>query len=151
MNEESLFAAALNKPTAAERRAFLDEACAGDVRLRQRLEQLLSADEHARGILDHGEDAATLLGAYRPDPPLAARHIFSGRFRLRQKLGEGSMGEVWLADQAEPVQRQVALKVIRLGLCSDRLLARFGQEQQALALMDHPNIAKVLDAGVAGG
>ena len=57
------------------------------------------------------------------------------------------MGEVWLADQAEPVQRRVALKVIQLGLCSDRLLARFGQEQQALALMDHSNIAKVLDAG----
>jgi serine/threonine protein kinase/WD40 repeat protein len=151
MNEESLFAAALNKPTADERRAYLDEACAGDVRLRQRLEQLLAADEHSRGILDRGEDAATLLGAHRPEPPLAARQVFSGRFRLRQKLGEGSMGEVWLADQAEPMQRQVALKVIRLGLCSDRLLARFGQEQQALALMDHPNIAKVLDAGVAGG
>jgi WD40 repeat protein len=151
MNEESLFAAALDKPIAAERWAFLDEACAGDVRLRQRVEQLLAAHERARGILDLGEDAATILGAYRPEPPLAAEQVFSGRFQLRQKLGEGSMGEVWLADQAEPVRRQVALKVIRRGLCSDRLLARFGQEQQALALMDHSNIAKVLDAGVAGG
>jgi WD40 repeat protein len=151
MNEESLFAAALDKPTAAERQAFLDEACAGDVRLRQRVEKLLAADEHARGILDSGEAAATLLGVYQPEPHLAAGQVFSGRFKLRQKLGEGSMGEVWLADQAEPVQRRVALKVIRLGLCSDRLMARFGQEQQALALMDHSNIAKVHDAGVAGG
>jgi serine/threonine protein kinase/WD40 repeat protein len=151
MNEESLFAAALEKSTAAERRAFLEEACAGDICLRQRMEQLLAADEHARGILDSGEDAATLLGVHRPEPPIAAEQVFSSRFQLRQKLGEGSMGEVWLADQTEPVRRQVALKVIRLGLCSDRLLARFGQERQALALMDHSNIARVLDAGVAGG
>jgi WD40 repeat protein len=150
MDEESLFAAALDKPTVAERRAFLDAACAGDVRLRQRVEQLLAA-EHANGILDRGQSAAALMGACRPESSLAAEQVFAGRFRLRRKLGEGSMGEVWLADQAEPVRRQVALKVIRPGLCSDRLLARFGQERQALALMEHANIAKVLDAGVAGG
>jgi WD40 repeat protein len=149
MNEESLFAAALDIPNAAERRAFLDEACAGDSRLRQRVERLLLADEQARGILDRGQDAATILGAHRPEPALVAEQDFAGRFHLRQKLGEGSMGEVWLADQAEPVRRRVALKVIRFGLSSDRLLARFGQERQALALMDHANIAKVLDAGVA--
>jgi WD40 repeat protein len=151
MDEESLFADALDKPTAAERRAFLDEACAGDLRLRQRVEQLLAADEHARGILDRGQNAAAVMGAFRPEPPLAAEQVFAGRFRLLQKLGEGSMGEVWLADQAEPVRRRVALKVIRPGLCSDRPVARFEAERQALALMDHPNIAKVLDAGVAGG
>jgi eukaryotic-like serine/threonine-protein kinase len=151
MDEESLFSTALDKTTAAERQAFLDQACAGDVRLRQRVETLLAVDEHARGILDRGEDAATILGVFQPEPPLAAEQVFAGRFQLRQLLGEGSMGEVWLADQAEPVRRRVALKVIRLGLCSDHLLARFGQERQALALMDHSNIAKVLDAGVAGG
>ncbi len=151
MNEESLFTAALDKPTQAERRAFLNEACAGDVRLRLRVERLLAADEHARGILDRGQNAAALMGAYRPEPPLAAEQVFAGRFRLRHKLGEGGMGEVWLADQAEPVRRRVALKVIRLDLCSERLLARFGQERQALALMDHVNIAKVFDAGVAEG
>jgi eukaryotic-like serine/threonine-protein kinase len=151
MNEESLFATAVDKPTAAERRAFLDEACAGDVRLRQRVEQLLAADEHARGILDRGQNAAAIMGACRPEPPLSAEQVFAGCFQLRRKLGEGSMGEVWLADQAEPVRRRVALKVIRPGLCSDRLLARFSQERQALALMDHSNIAKVLDAGAAGG
>src|SRR5690242_2623396 len=86
---------------------------------------------------------------YRPEPPLATERVFAGRFLLREKLGEGGMGEVWVADQVEPVRRRVALKVIRAGLCSDPLLARFGQERQALALMDHPNIARVFDAGVA--
>ena len=77
--------------------------------------------------------------------------VFAGRFKLRQKLGEGGMGEVWVADQAAPVQRRVAIKVVRPGLDSERMLARFDQERQALALMDHPNIAKVLDAGEADG
>jgi WD40 repeat protein/tRNA A-37 threonylcarbamoyl transferase component Bud32 len=151
MNEDSLFAAVLDKPTEAERRAFLDAACAGNLRLRQRVEQLLAADRDARGILDRREEAAALLETYRPEPPLAAEQVFAGRFQLRQKLGEGGMGEVWLADQEEPVRRRVALKVIRPGLCSDLLLARFDQERQTLALMDHPNIARVLDAGVAAG
>jgi eukaryotic-like serine/threonine-protein kinase len=151
MNEDSLFAAALSKATENRRRAFLDEACAGDVHMRQRVEHLLAADEAARGILDRQAGAATILGAYRPEPPLAVEQVFAGRFQLVQKLGEGGMGEVWLADQSEPVRRRVALKVIRSGLCSDHLLARFDQERQALALMDHANIAKVLDAGVAGG
>ncbi len=151
MNEESLFAAALDKPTEAARRAFLIEACGGDVTLRQRVERLLAADEHARGILDRGQDAATIMGACLPEPALTAEQFFAGRFRCLRKLGEGSMGEVWLADQTEPVRRRVALKVIRPGLCTQHLLARFEAERQALALMDHPNIAKVLDAGVAGG
>jgi WD40 repeat protein len=151
MNEESLFAAALDKPTQTERLAFLDQFCAGDDHLRQRLKQLLAADGADQGILDRGENAAALLGAFQPGPPLAAEQVFAGRFQLRQKLGEGGMGEVWLAEQTDPVRRPVALKVIRPDLCSDRLLVRFDQEQQTLALMDHPNIAKVLDGGVALG
>ena len=151
MNEKSLFAAALEKPTAAERQAFLDEACAGDARLRQRVERLLAADEHARGILDRGPDAATVLAACRRSRRWRPSRSSPAASQLRQKLGEGGMGEVWVADQTEPVQRRVALKVIRPGLDSARLLARFEQERQALALMDHPNIAKVLDAGVADG
>jgi serine/threonine protein kinase/WD40 repeat protein len=150
MNEESLFVAALEMPTEAERWAFLNEACSGDPLLRQRVERLLAAGD-GRGILDRGQNAAALMGACRPEPPLAGEQVFADRFRLRRKLGQGSMGEVWLADQTEPVRRRVALKVIRPGRCCDRLLARFGQERQALALMDHPNIAKVLDAGVAAG
>src|SRR5437870_1329422 len=136
MNEESLFAAALEIATEAERQEYLDAACTGDHALRQRLAQLLAADGHARGILDRGPGAAV--------SPLDDR-VFAGRFHLLQKLGEGGMGEVWVADQIEPVQRRVALKVVRAGLDSTRMLARFNHERQALALMEHPNIAKVLD------
>src|SRR3954453_8363972 len=82
-------------------------------------------------------------------PTLEGDRLFDRRFKLRQKLGEGGMGEVWVADQIEPMQRRVALKLIRPGLASTRLLARFYQERQALALMDHPNIAKVSDAGIS--
>ncbi len=82
---------------------------------------------------------------------LTAGGVFADRYKLREKLGEGGMGTVWVADQTEPVQRRVALKLIKADLPSERLLGRFDQERQALALMDHPNIAKVLDAGVADG
>jgi serine/threonine protein kinase len=147
MNEESIFAAALEKQDSAERQAFLDEACGNDAALRARVEKLLAADAHARGILERGPEPA-FTHTQRPDAKLSAEGLFAGRFKLRQKLGEGGMGEVWVADQTEPVQRRVALKVVRPGLGSTHLLARFDQERQALALMDHPNIAKVLDAGV---
>src|SRR5262245_11303870 len=80
MNEESLFAMARAMSSATRRQAFLDEECAGDDRLRQRLELLLAANERARGILDHGQDAATILGEYTPEPSLAARQVFHGRF-----------------------------------------------------------------------
>jgi serine/threonine protein kinase len=147
MNEESLFAAALEKQDVAERQAFLEEACGQDIGMRQRLEQLLAAHEHARGILERGPgDAALKSDAH--EPAIAADRVFAGRFKLREKLGEGGMGEVWVADQTKPVQRRVALKVIRPGFDSVRMLARFDQERQALAVMDHPNIAKVLDAGI---
>jgi tetratricopeptide (TPR) repeat protein/tRNA A-37 threonylcarbamoyl transferase component Bud32 len=147
MDEESLFAAALEKHDAAGRQAFLDEACRGDVALRQRLGQLLAAHEKAAGILEYGPGAAS--PQTEPTvPPLSADRLFAGRFKLRQKLGAGGMGEVWVADQTEPVRRRVALKVVRPGFDSARMIARFDQERQALALMDHPNIARVLDAGI---
>jgi serine/threonine protein kinase len=142
MSEESLFAAALEKESPAERQAFLDTACAGDAVLRQRLERLLAADRRDRGILEYG------MGPAVPAPTLAPDRVFAGRFTLREKLGEGGMGDVWVADEHAPVQRRVALKIVRAGFDSGRLLARFDQERQALALMDHPNIAKVLDAGI---
>src|SRR5438270_4187619 len=150
MSDESIFAAALQQPPGAGRRAYLDEACGADAALRGRVERLLAADDRTAGILERGPDVSP-TGAIPPAPPLAPGRPFAGRFKLRQKLGEGGMGEVWVADQAEPVQRRVAIKVVRPGLDSDRMLARFDQERQALALMDHPNIARVLDAGVADG
>jgi serine/threonine protein kinase/tetratricopeptide (TPR) repeat protein len=145
MNEESLFAAALERSDPAERRAFLDAACGGDCGLRRRVERLLAADEQTAGILSRG--AAPALESFG----LAAGAVLAGRFKLRELLGAGGMGEVWVADQVEPVQRRIALKVIRPGLDSARLVARFEAERQALARMDHPHIAKVLDAGTAEG
>jgi tetratricopeptide (TPR) repeat protein/tRNA A-37 threonylcarbamoyl transferase component Bud32 len=149
MDEAALFAAALEKPTPAERRAFLDRACAGDGALRRRLERLLAADERTGGILEAG--LGGLITAIPAREELAAGALFAGRFRLCHRLGEGGMGEVWVADQQEPVRRRVAIKVVRPGLDTSLMLARFEREWQALALMDHPNIAKVLDAGVADG
>ena len=151
MSDESIFAAALSKAPGAERRAFLDRACGGDHDLRLRIERLLEADGQTAGILERGPDAGPTDALGEDGPPLLPERVFAGRFKLRQKLGEGGMGEVWVADQATPVQRRVAVKVIRPGLDSERMLARFDQERQALALMDHPNIAKVLDAGEAEG
>jgi serine/threonine protein kinase len=151
MSDESIFAAALSKAPGVERRAFLDGACAGDHDLRQRIERLLEADRQAGGILERGADAGPTDALGEGGPVLLPERVFAARFKLRQKLGEGGMGEVWVADQAEPVQRRVAIKVVRPGLDSERMLARFDQERQALALMDHPNIAKVLDAGEVDG
>jgi serine/threonine protein kinase/tetratricopeptide (TPR) repeat protein len=147
MTDESIFLLAQEKASPAERSAFLDEACAGDAERRRRIEWLLGAADRPIGILERGPE---LAAADLPisSSSLAADRLFAGRYKLRQKLGEGGMGEVWVADQIEPVQRRVALKVIRIGHDTDKMLARFEQERQALAVMDHPNIAKVLDAGV---
>src|SRR5262245_58836809 len=145
MTEESIFTAALERKNPAERAAYLDGACAGDAGLRQRVEALLKSHE-ASGFLE--QPAVEATGAYQP-AALAPGQVFADRYKLRERLGEGGMGVVFVADQTEPVQRRVALKVIKTGADSARLLARFEQERQALAMMDHPNIAKVFDAGVS--
>jgi tetratricopeptide (TPR) repeat protein len=150
MTEEAVFAAALEITTVAERQAFLDETCSADVGLRRRVEELLAGYGKTGGILER-DSPASVFPAVHLEPPLAPNRLFAGRFRLRQKLGEGGMGEVWAADQTAPLQRRVALKVLRAGFDSARLLARFEQERQALVLMDHPNIATVFDAGIAQG
>lgn len=153
MDEESLFAAALNRSDAAERRAFLDKACAGDAALRRRLEQLLAADLQILGILDRPArpDGRTDGGAGSAAPGASATEragvLIAGRYRLIEAIGDGGMGSVWKAEQARPVRRIVALKLIRAGMDSQNILSRFEAERQALALMDHPNIARVLDGG----
>ena len=136
---------------ADNRTAFLDRECDGDPALRGRVAALLRAHDAPGSFLGPPSDGT---GAFRPEPATApdagaVGALFAGRYKLREKLGEGGMGVVYVADQKEPVQRRVALKVIRADVPSARLLARFEQERQALALMDHPNIAKVFDAGVA--
>jgi len=147
---QALFLAAAELADPTERAPFLDRECANNPELRRRLLVLLKAHDDS-GNLPPADD---LTGAFKPAAAilkgaLSAGQVFAGRYKLREKLGEGGMGEVWVADQSEPVQRRIALKVIKTGLDSARLLARFEQERQALALMDHPNIAKVLDAGVS--
>jgi tetratricopeptide (TPR) repeat protein len=153
MNEESLFEAAVTMPTAAERRAFLEKACPDDVTLRQRVERLLAAHLKTLGILDQpalspgwgGVTAKIVPGL--PATGEVVGTLIAGRYKLLEEIGEGAMGTVWKAEQTQPVRRIVALKLIKPGMDSRTVISRFEAERQALALMDHPNIAKVLDAG----
>jgi len=133
---------------AAERAVFLDGACAGDAALRDRLERLLAAHEQPETLLATQTDAARpTIKLDLADAPDEAVGQTLGRYRLLERIGEGGCGVVYVAEQTEPVRRRVALKVIKLGMDTKQVVARFEAERQALAIMDHPNIAKVLDAG----
>jgi eukaryotic-like serine/threonine-protein kinase len=155
MTEETLFAEALARTDPAERAAFLEQSCGGDVALRQRVEALLRSHEQAGSFLDKPTSEATSDVApgqwLDPDAlseaPLEGVGSRIGPYKLLQQIGEGGMGVVFMAEQQEPVRRMVALKVIKAGMDTAQVIARFEAERQALALMDHPNIAKVLDAG----
>ncbi len=155
MTEESLFAEALARRDAAERAAFLEQACGGDVELRRRVEALLRAHEQAGSFLDKPDAGATsdvspgqwLDASDLSAAPLEGVGSRIGPYKLLQQIGEGGMGVVFMAEQQQPVRRMVALKIIKAGMDSAQVIARFEAERQALALMDHPNIAKVLDAG----
>ncbi|HKA54137.1 MAG TPA: serine/threonine-protein kinase, partial [Candidatus Binatia bacterium] len=149
MSEQALFLAALEKYSPAERQAFLDEACGQDAALRARVEQLLEADARAPGLLVHGPHPQEATADY--PAPTAPGTVIAGRYKLLEEIGEGGMGTVWVAEQTEPVRRKVALKLIKPGMDSKSVLARFEAERQALAVMDHPNIAKVLDGGLTEG
>jgi WD40 repeat protein/serine/threonine protein kinase len=139
---EKLFQAATRLPAGPERMAFLDEAGAGNPGLRERLEELLQAHETPNGFLSAG--ALPGIARRSVEMPIPAR---IDRYDVLEKLGEGGFGIVYRAQQREPVQRVVALKVIKPGMDSRPVVARFEAERQALALMDHPSIAKVFDAG----
>src|SRR5262249_49400366 len=141
---ESLFLAALEKPSPAERAAYLDEACGDDLELHRRVQRLLEAQRNAGSFLQ--APAAALGPTGNPRPPELHRAMI-GPDKLLQQIGEGGMGVVYMAEQQEPVRRKVALKIIKPGMDSKQVLARFGAERQAVALMDHQNIARVYDAG----
>ena len=157
--EKALFESAQELTDPAVRAAFLDQACSGQAALRDRLEKLLavqsSADEFFRAVplRDGGVEVVPQPAAVRnpvapaDSKPVETVNAVIGRYRLLQRLGEGGCGVVYLAEQQEPVRRKVALKIIRLGMDTENVIARFKAERQALALMDHPNIAHVLDAG----
>src|SRR5207249_3085831 len=123
--------------------------CEGDAALRARLEALLAAHEQPDGVLPtQAETARPIMKVeFADEPPDDAIGQTIGRYKLLEKLGEGGCGVVYVAEQTEPVRRRIALKVIKLGMDTKAVAARFEAERQALALMDHPNIAKVLDAG----
>nr|UXE44112.1 serine/threonine-protein kinase PknD [uncultured bacterium] len=148
---EEVFAEALRFRTREDRAAYLGHACGGDEHLRRRVEALLNAHDNAERLLDQPPEtasAATMVistAAIRPEGEKLGQRI--GRYKLLQQIGEGGCGVVYMAEQHEPVKRRVALKVIKPGTDTRQVLARFEAERQALAIMDHPNIAKVLDAG----
>jgi serine/threonine protein kinase len=149
--EEAIFNAALER-SPAERVAFLDGACHGDPKLRQRLEALLSAHDSQQALPEPGEpqrpgQPVRTLKLNLEDVPDENVGQKIGRYKILEKIGEGGCGVVYVAEQIEPVRRRVALKVIKLGMDTKAVVARFEAERQALAMMDHPNIARVLDAG----
>jgi len=151
--EEMLIRAATEFPEADERTRFLDWACRGDDDLRARMEKLLSIQENSDRffdfkpfeITDEQGDELAVDAANEGDGGEIGLRI--GRYRLMRRLGEGGCGVVYQAEQEQPVKRLVALKLIRVGLDHARVIERFEMERQALAMMDHPGIARVLDAG----
>src|SRR5947207_4174534 len=148
--EEQIFEAALQFPTPEQRVAYLKGACGNDEILRQRVEALVKAHQHAGGFLDQPPAVTPAKTLVVTTTMLAVTEKPGdriGRYKLLQQIGEGGCGVVYMADQEEPVRRRVALKVIKLGMDTRSVIARFEAERQALALMDHPNIARVLDAG----
>jgi eukaryotic-like serine/threonine-protein kinase len=177
-NVKAIFIAALDHEPGAARAAYLESACGDNADLRRRVEALLLAHERADEVLgpagerlgpsvtidsnagrpgakasigESPEHEVSLSGASTTDEyrtTAAPDVVIAGRYMLQQKIGEGGMGEVWVAKQSEPVKRKVALKLIKTGMDSRAVLARFEQERQALAMMDHPNIARVLDGGL---
>ena len=155
--EKAVFCEAVEITDSRKRREFLDEACGADKELRQRVEGLLALSQTAGDFFDDCtpalEEAAAEVGpaglasaeaALEPELEKTNR---IGPYKLLQRLGEGGCGVVYMAEQEKPIRRRVALKIIKLGMDTKNVIARFEAERQALALMDHPNIARVLDAG----
>lgn len=144
MNEQTIFTAALEKGP-AERPAFLDQACGGDAKLRDRVARLVNLHDNAGSFLEFAADEGQLFAEAQTTFESPGNQI--GPYKLLQQIGEGGMGVVFMAEQAKPIHRKVALKVIKPGMDTRQVIARFEAERQALAMMDHVNIARVLDAG----
>src|ERR1044071_4411603 len=140
-NAQTIFVTAVEKHSPSQWCAYLDGACGGNAELRKRVEQLLEAHVAMGSIHGHASPA-TIERTITETPG-----TIIGRYKLLQQIGEGGMGMVYMAEQTQPVQRKVALKVIKAGMDTRQVIARFEAERQALAMMDHVNIARVLDVG----
>jgi WD40 repeat protein/serine/threonine protein kinase len=143
-NVDDVYFAALERESGQARSSYLDEACAGDAELRRRVERLLEAQVNIGSFLEAPapEIGATVLHSATEGPG-----IVIGPYKLLEQIGEGGMGTVYMAEQTEPIQRKVALKIIKPGMDTRQVVARFEAERQALAMMDHVNIARVFDGG----
>src|SRR5262245_910927 len=141
---ESILAAAVEIDSAPERHAFIDHACAGDAELKRRVDELVENHFRAGSFL---ESPASPVGDTLDDPIRESPGAVIGPYRLMEEIGAGGFGLVFVAEQQQPVRRKVALKVIKPGMDTREVIARFQAERQALALMDHPNIAHVFDGG----
>lgn len=153
--ERELFEEALGRTDPEERRAYLDLCCGRDASLRRRLEQLLAMQENAEGFFRHSPlEEEGLIRPPTTEEDWDSETILQegpgtiiGRYKLLEVIGKGGFGIVYMAEQTEPFYRRVALKIVKLGMDTKEVIARFEMERQALALMEHPNIARVLDAG----
>ncbi len=142
---EELFHRALEVKDPEKRAAYLDTACAGDGELRAQVDALVRWDREAGGFMDVPDRDPNVTRDATAIPDMTGTEI--GRYKLLEKVGEGGMATVYMAEQRHPICRRVALKIIKLGMDTKQVIARFEAERQALAMMDHPNIATVLDAG----
>jgi serine/threonine protein kinase/WD40 repeat protein len=144
LDEKAIFVEALARPDGSDRDAYLRETCAGQPALLRRLQELLLAHAEAEGPLDRRPQAlGVATNALCREGPGAV----IGPYKILEQIGEGGFGLVFMAEQQEPVRRKVALKVLKPGMDTKQVIARFEAERQALALMDHPNIAHILDGG----
>jgi eukaryotic-like serine/threonine-protein kinase len=147
LNVRSIFDRALDIASPADRTAYLDEVCAAAPEMRRKVEALLNAYANAGSFLEHPAPAPDVTSEL---PIREGRGSVIGPYKLLEQIGEGGMGVVFIAEQIRPVQRRVALKIIKAGMDTREVVARFEAERQALAMMEHPNIARVLDAGSTG-
>src|ERR1041384_6275839 len=149
-SEQTIFDAARQMPDAQARAAYLDAACAGNPELRRRLESLFEASTRADQFLagDPLELNEARRGTSGPTLPSEGPGTIIDKYKLLEKLGEGGFGVVYMAEKNQPNKRRVARKIIKVGMNPREVVARFEAERQALAVMDHPNIAKIFDAGI---
>src|SRR3954447_5258625 len=144
---DEVFFAALELEDRDARSAYLDEICGGDARLRHNIDELLAVNPLVSNFLEAPAVASTAMIDAVPQEAAECVGTVVGPYKLMEQIGEGGMGVIYVAEQHQPVRRKVALKIIKPGMDSRQVIARFEAERQALAMMDHPSIAKVHDGG----